>query len=1149
MNSDIDIMVQIVVEGLIFSVVSQEELGNNDDLFECASSVVSQEELGNNDDLLECASRSGTDTSNSKMCLGYTPKIDHFFQKFPFQRLPELDMVVVDASLHRAACRDNGFLLVNDSTMGINKSCFDVQFMQSMKKIEEWAGVEDISSTKLNNKYCNHVQLVGKVNTLNKNLSLLTISNYQQSKRIARLTKTLSFHKRFLVYIATNDISRLHELVNVALKNNHGIAYILEKCKSAVAGVYQARSGQDDKDLAFLVLKFGGPTLLDILHRAKLLPSTSTAYRMNKTCQPIQSSVHMSIKECFDTNFRDDWIGDTETHPDRPDADAMTLTIKMDETYIDPKIRYDPRCNEPVGICYQHHKEIPREFTAYDDAKLLQDKLASGSVHVPKECLIAGINSVVSRKPFNVIVAWPSCSKQDFEGSVKLYDHISKSIKSKTGFAPLSYNTDGDSLRRQVLHALMSHVVSPTSELGILMRLLPLMDLLVGEDDETANYDGKHLAKRLWTSIITNLKINGVPINKADLKVILELSTCIDARDVLSIICPKDKQNVPMATSCLLRMVDVVSEKIGEIPYKLYSIRHHLRLLANVYEGILALYAYVHLSLSQQVRMVSRASYSLLTLYRCENTTIVSSQLYHDLQSTFIDTACCVAKTQIRCPEQPMYTIRNGTDPAERYFGDARLLYKHNQLDALEVVYCSNAISKCSDILTRHPEWAKKGRASRRLALDYSNIHDWTGDMVAGHVDIEKEWKLGLNEANHTALEIGCEIDIEALEAAGVSLQKPNGDLVGVTSRDIDWSMIDDANEVDEVQPVSNESTTDDASLPPLVEMITPPASGNDIMVDVDGTMVYKATILKNLTENNPLSRDRLRRVQGITRHHGSAADADVNLDDILCLGDPVVMIAAQVPHVANIIELNSGENKVQFIKADEKDDTHITLTVKILQLVTVDDELYWNGLFDGNQIKIKGANCLSMQPELSSNPPANMSPYSFNKQLFHDMGAHLLLLPNNDHGQPSNSSNNTDTDDKRRCKVCRKSIPLSQMRKHVGFHLVSDHIKEQREHICGFCGRAGCKSSIKESSRKGKKKYYAPVSDCVYFFPYSNVPDLPTKKHPCTNVITSCPVCNMYNWKHNLTAHYEINHTDEEVPVSYCDKEKLMLSKLDFNK
>ena len=78
---------------------------------------------------------------------------------------------------------------------------------------------------------------------------------------------------------------------------------------------------------------------------------------------------------------------------------------------------------------------------------------------------------------------------------------------------------------------------------------------------------------------------------KGDVKKLLELST-IDSHDVEKIIYPKDKQNVPTATACLLKFVDVITtDKINLISYKFYQIQNELKLLAAVYEGLL----YIHM--------------------------------------------------------------------------------------------------------------------------------------------------------------------------------------------------------------------------------------------------------------------------------------------------------------------------------------------------------------------------------------------------------------------------------------------------------------------------------------------------------------------------------------------------------------------------
>ena len=53
--------------------------------------------------------------------------------------------------------------------------------------------------------------------------------------------------------------------MSVALKHNRSIKYIVDKVILAISKVYRARPSQEDKDLAFVVLKLGGPALLDIV--------------------------------------------------------------------------------------------------------------------------------------------------------------------------------------------------------------------------------------------------------------------------------------------------------------------------------------------------------------------------------------------------------------------------------------------------------------------------------------------------------------------------------------------------------------------------------------------------------------------------------------------------------------------------------------------------------------------------------------------------------------------------------------------------------------------------------------------------------------------------------------------------------------------
>ena len=94
---------------------------------------------------------------------------------------------------------------------------------------------------------------------------VFSLNSFSSSLRLKRFSVLVSLYLQ--VFILETG-----RLVNVALQNRRSIQYIVSKCTEAIAGVYRARVDQDDRDLTFLVLNFGGPSLLDILYRAMTPP-------------------------------------------------------------------------------------------------------------------------------------------------------------------------------------------------------------------------------------------------------------------------------------------------------------------------------------------------------------------------------------------------------------------------------------------------------------------------------------------------------------------------------------------------------------------------------------------------------------------------------------------------------------------------------------------------------------------------------------------------------------------------------------------------------------------------------------------------------------------------------------------------------------
>ena len=72
----------------------------------------------------------------------------------------------------------------------------------------------------------------------------------------------------------------------------------------------------------------------------------------------------------------------------------------------------------------------------------------------------------------------------------------------KNGALPLNFCTDVDGTRKQAINFLMYFLLNLESPLEEINGILPLVDLMAGEFNETSNFDVKHLVKRCWTKVL-----------------------------------------------------------------------------------------------------------------------------------------------------------------------------------------------------------------------------------------------------------------------------------------------------------------------------------------------------------------------------------------------------------------------------------------------------------------------------------------------------------------------------------------------------------------------------------------------------------------------------------------------------------------------
>ena len=181
----------------------------------------------------------------------------------------------------------------------------------------------------------------------------------------------------------------------------------MNKLIYAIDGIYSSNPSQDDKDLAFLILQFGGPGLLDIMHRAIGFPNILDDQRNN---------TNVNINQCQTRRF----LKNININPDLP---AYRNKVKMDETYVDVKTRWCPLDNKGYGFCYLHSRDLNLEFNSYEDICSLCDK----------ECMVMAVSSNSTKKNAHPVLIWPTCSKSESDSQLQLIQELSDSFYLKNG--------------------------------------------------------------------------------------------------------------------------------------------------------------------------------------------------------------------------------------------------------------------------------------------------------------------------------------------------------------------------------------------------------------------------------------------------------------------------------------------------------------------------------------------------------------------------------------------------------------------------------------------------------------------------------------------------------------------------------------------
>ena len=317
----------------------------------------------------------------SGKCAGYVVSLvnrDDIYSKFPFTLLPRLSIVFENGRFHVSQCaiKDYELYEATAETVDVNKKCFMLKFSPPFIKVLGNMANDSYHKSATHHVNLSHQQMVQRAISYKTLYEEQRMSTFNFAKKYNRVNKSLELHQRFLLLIKENNIRRLH-VVKVALNAKRSISYIINKVVDAIDGIYTPQYSQDDKDIAFLILQFGGPGLLDMCHRAIKVPSVSTAYNMIKGSACVKSSVTETL-EGLTSNIK----------IEEPIILKHGYMLKMDETFIDQRVRWCPNDNLLYGFCYEHGRDLDLAFDDYKKIQHLSGLAETNQLHIPKDCMV-----------------------------------------------------------------------------------------------------------------------------------------------------------------------------------------------------------------------------------------------------------------------------------------------------------------------------------------------------------------------------------------------------------------------------------------------------------------------------------------------------------------------------------------------------------------------------------------------------------------------------------------------------------------------------------------------------------------------------------------------------------------------------------------
>jgi len=567
-----------------------------------------------------------------------------------------------------------------------------------------------------------------------------------RERSLANLTRVLEQHKQIMVFIAQEQIARVHAVLSRALNSRMGLKATLELLKKAQAGVYHAKGYTAlEIDEAILNLRLGGRRLCYALNHGSAGAPSESMVRAFATLPPyITCAIEIDVK-IIKHNFEHFLF--SQPLPD--EGERAVYVLMMDDVKGSSRVRVSDHDGCLRGVCYHGLGLIDPKLVSYTQAKQVAQKMHDGEIHHGTEItnLALARNSEKGYSPV-VVATSAGCSKGDPIQRTKrlLYFTLKIWHDDARGYSmrgPVtSLQPDGAAQFVKAGQGMFFAKKMDTSHpLHSELFQLKLYNTHVGVDPEyfrvAAGCEQKHVGKRARERAKSQTGMSIGAVNCQKITGALWRNMMDAAKDPLGISDTDihkmfatgfaDAQHVaPMISffRTVTKMGNLPPEAFGDMSATFANLHKDVRLYARFALLLSTLLADKRPSLSDHLVNVSELSHLLFAIYRRHKTNFLPSQNYRNQQAMYRSLYWSVATAKVENIKEYFIFLDSG-DALENIFNIVRCMHPGTAVDLLQFEERVGAAMQVSRVFAKHPHLAKEARhlatSSVHGPLDHNN--------------------------------------------------------------------------------------------------------------------------------------------------------------------------------------------------------------------------------------------------------------------------------------------------------------------------------------------------------------------------------------------------------------------------------------------